>query len=105
MVEDISTDEEDAFRIDGRVSMDDLRDLFDLSDDDEPDEEAYDTVGGFVVHRIGRIPLPRTELPFRDGVRIMVEAAEPRRVAKVVASRTRDRSPADEDGAQHNGAE
>ncbi|HJP72141.1 MAG TPA: hemolysin family protein, partial [Candidatus Limnocylindria bacterium] len=51
-VEEISTDDELVFRLDGRVSMDDLRDLFDLSDDDEPDEEAYDTVGGFIVHRV-----------------------------------------------------
>ena len=89
MVEDVSDDDTLAFRLDGRVSMDDLRDLFDLSDDDEPDEDAYDTVGGFVVHRVGRIPLPGAELDFRDGVAIRVEAAEPRRVAKVVASRER----------------
>jgi putative hemolysin len=88
-VEEISTDDEVVFRLDGRVSMDDLRDLFDLSDDDEPDEEAYDTVGGFIVHRVGRIPLPGAEVAFRDGVRIVVEAAEPRRVARVVASRAR----------------
>ena len=88
-VEEISTDGELVFRLDGRVSMDDVRDLFDLSDDDEPDEEAYDTVGGFVVHRVGRIPLPGAEIPFRDDVRIRVEAAEPRRVSRVVASRPR----------------
>jgi putative hemolysin len=88
-VEEISTDGEIAFRLDGRVSMDDVRDLFDLSDEDEPDEDAYDTIGGFVVHRIGRIPLPGTETAFRDDVRIVVEAAEPRRVARVVASRPR----------------
>jgi putative hemolysin len=98
MVEDLSTDEEDIFRIDGRVSMDDLRDLFDLSDDDEPDEDAYDTVGGFVVHRVGRIPLPGAEIPFRDMVVIRVDAAEPRRVAKVVA--TRQRLPGEGDEAE-----
>ena len=100
MIEDLSSDEEIAFRIDGRVSMDDLRDLFELSDDDEPDEEAYDTVGGFVVHRVGRIPLPGAELMFRDGVRLVVEAAEPRRVAKVVASHARsqeERAATDEE--------
>jgi putative hemolysin len=89
MVEPIESDTELAFRLDGRVSMDDLRDLFDLSDDDELDEEAYDTVGGFVVHRVGRIPLPGAEIPFRDEIIVKVEAAEPRRVAKVVAARQR----------------
>ncbi|HEX5040018.1 MAG TPA: hemolysin family protein [Candidatus Limnocylindria bacterium] len=89
MVEDLSTDEELAYRLDGRVSMDDVRDLFDLSDDDEPDEDAYDTVGGFVVHRVGRIPLPGAEVQFRDEVRIMVDGAEPRRVSKVIVSRPR----------------
>ena len=75
-----------AFRLDGRVSMDDLRDLFDLPDDEEPDEGAYDTVGGLIVNRIGRIPLPGEELTFRD-VRLTVEAADSRRVAKVLAVR------------------
>jgi CBS domain containing-hemolysin-like protein len=103
-IEDISTDAEIAFRLDGRVSMDDLRDLFDLDDDDEPDEDAYDTVGGFVVHRVGRIPLPGTEIPFRDGVKIVVEAAEPRRVARVIASRPR-REDDDEAEGQNGDAE
>jgi magnesium and cobalt transporter len=103
LVEEISTDSELAFRLDGRVSMDDLRDLFDLSDDDEPDEDAYDTVGGFVVHRVGRIPLPGTEIPFREEVRIVVEAAEPRRVARVVASR--DRRPEDAEAEEAAEAE
>jgi len=89
MVEEVSTEGELAFRLDGRVSMDDLRDLFDLSDDDEPDEDAYDTVGGFIVHRVGRIPLPGAEIPFRDDITLRVETAEPRRVAKVVALRPR----------------
>ena len=101
MVEDISTDDELAFRIDGRVSMDDLRDLFDLSDDDEPDEDAYDTIGGFVVHRVGRIPLPGAELPFRDGVVLQVEAAEPRRVARVVARRTRRTDEVEQPGVEN----
>jgi CBS domain containing-hemolysin-like protein len=89
LVEPVESDDELAFRLDGRVTMDDLRDLFDLSDNDEPDEEAYDTVGGFVVHRVGRIPLPGAEIPFRDDVVLRVEASEPRRVAKVIAARPR----------------
>jgi putative hemolysin len=86
LVEALANDGEVSFRLDGRVSMDDLRDLFDLSDEEEEDEEAYDTVGGFIVHRVGRIPLPGATVKFRD-VMLTVDAAEPRRVAKVIASR------------------
>jgi CBS domain containing-hemolysin-like protein len=86
MVEQVSSDGVIAYRVDGRVAMDDLRDLFDLPDEEEEDEEAYDTVGGFIVHRVGRIPLPGAEVPFRD-VTLRVEAADPRRVNTVIASR------------------
>ena len=85
-----------AFRVDGRVSMDDLRDLFELSDTDEQDEDEYDTVGGFIVHRVGRIPLPGAVVPFRD-VTLTVETAEPRRIAKVIATRPTEPEPAAEE--------
>jgi putative hemolysin len=77
-----------AFRLDGKVSIPDLRDLFDLPDAPEEDEDEYDTVGGLIVHRVGRIPLPGAVVQFRD-VTLTVEAAEPRRVAKVIATRPR----------------
>jgi putative hemolysin len=99
LVEAVEQDGETAFRVDGRVSMDDLRDLFDLPDAEEEDEEAYDTVGGFVVHREGRIPLPGTIVPFGE-VTLTVEVAEPRRVAKVIASRPAP--PETEDGEERD---
>ena len=88
LVEQLEEDDRIAFRIDGRVSMDDLRDLFELSDTEEDDEDEYDTVGGFIVHRVGRIPLPGAVVPFRD-VTLTVETAEPRRIGKVIATRPR----------------
>jgi putative hemolysin len=88
LVEAIPSDDLLAYRVDGRVSMDDLRDLFDLSDEEEEDEEEYDTVGGFIIHRVGRIPLPGAEIPFRE-VTLRVEAADSRKVSKVIASRQR----------------
>jgi putative hemolysin len=88
LVEALEDNEQIAFRLDGRVSMDDVRDLFELSDTEESDEDEYDTVGGFIVHRVGRIPLPGAVVPFRD-VTLRVESAEPRRVAKVIATRPR----------------
>ena len=80
LVEPVETDaDRRAFRLDGRVTMDDLRDLFELSDAEEPDEEAYDTVGGLIIHRVGRIPLVGTEVDFRD-LTLRVLAADSRRV-------------------------
>ena len=86
LVEEASIEEQLAYRLDGRVAIDDLRDLFELSDNEEEDEAAYDTVGGLIVHRFGRIPLPGAEVAFR-GVTLRVEAADPRRIATVLASR------------------
>ena len=89
LVEALEEDGQLAYRLDGRVSMDDLRDLFDLSDTEEEDEDEFDTVGGFIVHRVGRIPLPGAVVSFRD-VTLRVESAEPRRIAKVIATRPRE---------------
>ncbi|PZR62263.1 MAG: hypothetical protein DLM71_07050 [Chloroflexi bacterium] len=87
LVEQVQTDDQQVvYRLDGRVSVDDLRDIFDLSDAEEPDEEAYDTVGGLIVHREGRIPLPGEEVTFRE-IQLRVEAADSRRVLKVLARR------------------
>lgn len=98
LVEPIEEDGMVAFRLDGRVSMDDLRDLFELSDAEEEDESEYDTVGGYIVHRVGRIPLPGAVVPFRD-VTLRVELAEPRRIAKVIATRPREAQSPDDEGS------
>ncbi|MGH2488704.1 MAG: hemolysin family protein, partial [Candidatus Limnocylindria bacterium] len=85
LIEPIETDgDRRAYRLDGRVTMDDLRDLFELGDAEEPDEEAYDTVGGLIIHRVGRIPLVGTEINYRE-VTLRVQAADSRRVSKVMA--------------------
>ncbi len=101
LTEELEADGQLTYRLDGRVSMDDLRDLFDMPDDEESDEEAYDTIGGFIIHREGRIPLPGAELAFHE-VQLRVEAADSRRVAKVIASRARraseDETPASAEG-------
>ena len=47
---------EDRARVDGRASVDDLLDLWDIKIPLEDDDE-YDTVGGLVYHRIGGVPV------------------------------------------------
>jgi putative hemolysin len=85
---------DDEIRIDGRVAVDELGDLFDMALELE-DEDEYDTVGGLVFHRIGRVPLPGDEIDL-DGLRLTVETTDGRRVGKVLAVRERH-----DDGGDH----
>jgi CBS domain containing-hemolysin-like protein len=98
LVEPVETEvDRRAFQLDGRVTMDDLRDLFELGDAEDPEEEAsYDTVGGLIIHRVGRIPLVGTEIEYRD-LTLRVLAADSRRVSKVLAVQPENGREAEED--------
>jgi magnesium and cobalt exporter, CNNM family len=80
--------DEHTARVDGRASVDDLLDLWDLKLQLE-DEDEYDTVGGLVYHRIGGIPQPGDEIHV-DGLRLTVETTDGRRVGKVLVAREVD---------------
>ena len=88
--------DEDRVRVDGRASIDDLLDLWDLKLQLE-DEEEYDTVGGFVYHRIGGVPVPGDEIRL-DGLRLTVETTDGRRVGKVLVVRERPVDDESSDG-------
>jgi CBS domain containing-hemolysin-like protein len=78
---------DDEVRIDGRVAVDDLAELFDTTFELE-DEAEYDTIGGLVFHRVGRVPVPGDQVEI-DGLRLTVESTDGRRVGKVLAIRER----------------
>jgi putative hemolysin len=84
--------DEDRARVDGRASIEDLLEIWDIRGPLE-DEEEYDTVGGLVYHRKGGIPEPGDEVQV-DGLRLTVESTDGRRVGKVLV--VRERSPEDE---------
>ena len=80
---------DDEIRVDGRVAVDELAELFDTSLELE-DEDEYDTIGGLVFHRIGRVPVPGDQVQI-DGLRLTVESTDGRRVSKVLVVRERPR--------------
>jgi putative hemolysin len=84
----VETLDDHSARVDGRSSVDDLLDLWDLKLQLE-DEDEYDTVGGLVYHRIGGIPQPGDEVHL-DGLRLTVETTDGRRVGKVLVVRERN---------------
>jgi len=67
--------------LDGRADIDELTDLIDPPLELEDDEE-YDTLGGFVYHRIGRVPVVGDSVTIAPFV-ISVIKVSGRRVGKV----------------------
>lgn len=84
----------DRVRVDGRASIDDLLDLWDMKLTLE-DQDEYDTVGGFVYHRIGGVPSPGDEIRL-GSLHMTVETTDGRRVGKVLV--VRERNVDDESG-------
>ncbi len=70
-------------RVDARLPIDDLNDQLEL---DLPEDEEYDTVGGFVLETLGHIP-EVGETFEAHGLKVTVEAAEKTHVVAVVVQR------------------
>jgi CBS domain containing-hemolysin-like protein len=83
MIEPLS---ENEARVDGRASVDDLMEHFDI-DLDGADSEEYDTVGGLVYHEVGRVPRVGDMVEVDRRLSLTVESIDGRRVGKVLAVR------------------
>lgn len=68
-----------VIEVDARAHIDDLNERFGYG---MPEDEDYDTLGGFVITRFGRIPLPGESLEW-DQWRFSVDAADKRRVRRL----------------------
>jgi len=62
-----------TLHVDARMRVDELNDLFDL---ELPDDEDFDTLGGFVFSRLGRIPKSGDQLLEAGLTFIVLEATE-----------------------------
>lgn len=67
-----------SVRVDGRLGVDELEDIFDV---DLPDED-WDSVGGLVFHLLGRIPAPGESVTC-GGVRLTADRVKGRRIERV----------------------
>jgi putative hemolysin len=72
-------------RVDGRASIDDLAEAFDLKWGAE-DAQEFDTVGGLVYHHVGGVPNVGDTVTV-DGLTLTVEKTDGRRVGKVLVIR------------------
>jgi CBS domain containing-hemolysin-like protein len=84
-VEVISPDE---VVLDASTSTDALRELFGV----EVESEDFDTIGGFLIHHLGRLPAVGDEVEV-DGLTLRVLSMSGRRVRRLRISRQRSREP------------
>ena len=73
---------DDVYRVDGKISIDEINELLDV---ELPDEE-WDTVGGLVLGLMGSIPDEGEEVTFQN-LRFTAEAVNGRRISKVLIAR------------------
>lgn len=77
-----------SWRLDGRVHLETLEELFDLDLDDAPSE----TVGGLVFSTLGYVPEVGDSIRL-PGLRVWVESLEDRRIRTVRVERSEDEAP------------
>jgi CBS domain containing-hemolysin-like protein len=79
VTQDITRVDERTFEIEGRVDIDDLNDELDI---ELPDDEDYETIGGFVFSTLGHVPDVGEKFDY-DNLTIEVLDAERTRVKRV----------------------
>ena len=84
--------DETTIEVDARTHIDDLNSEFELK---LPEEEDYDTIGGFVFSHLGYIPKAQESFIY-ENVRFVITAAEARRVNRIRIHKT----PTGQDQAQ-----
>lgn len=85
--QDMVRREDGSWLVDGSVSVERLKSVLDIDDDlPDEDENEYNTVGGFVMHSLGRIPVVADYFEC-VGLRFEVMDMDRTRVDKVMVSR------------------
>jgi CBS domain containing-hemolysin-like protein len=74
--------EDGGWRLDGRVPVESLDEIFDV----ELEEEAYETIGGLIFGSLGYVPQPGESLEI-GGLRFQIESIEKRRISSVSVHR------------------
>lgn len=72
-----------SWLLDGMLPVDEFKDIFKI--EQLPDEEEYETLGGFVMMYLGRIPLTDEQFEWK-GLRFEIEDMDDKRVDKILVT-------------------
>ena len=82
--EPIKQIDQNTFDVDARTYVDDLNDEFELN---LPEDEDYDTIGGFVFSHLGYIPKTGESFDYRN-LKFAITSAEARRIKRIKITKT-----------------
>ncbi len=82
--EPIKKIDQDTIEVDARIHIDDLNDQFELN---LPEDEDYDTIGGFVCSHLGYIPKAGEGFDY-EKIKFSIISAEPRRIKHIRIQKT-----------------
>ena len=82
--EPIKKVDQNTIEVDARTYVDDLNDEFELN---LPEDEDYDTIGGFVFSHLGYIPKTGESFDY-ENLKFAITAAEPRRIKRIRIQKT-----------------
>ena len=68
-----------TYEVKGFISLHDLNDALDL----DLDSEDFDSIGGFVIDKLGRLPEVNDEILLEDGTRLQVKSIEKNRIEDI----------------------
>lgn len=77
--ENIRKINEHEYLVEGSTNLDDLNDSLNLL----LESEDYDSVGGFIIEHLDRLPEPNDEIVTEQGLRMVVEKLDKNRIEKV----------------------
>jgi CBS domain containing-hemolysin-like protein len=77
--EPIKKIDQNTIEVDARTSIDDVNDEFELS---LPEDEDYETIGGFVFSRLGYIPKTNESFDY-ENLKFTIASAETRRIKRI----------------------
>ena len=89
--------EDGSWLLDGMMPIDEFKDLFQISHVPDEEENMFNTLGGFVMMRLGRIPAVADHFEW-GGLRFEVMDMDERRVDKVLVALITARSEQDDKG-------
>ena len=71
--------DQNTIEVDARTYVDDLNDQFELN---LPEDEDYDTIGGFVFSHMGCVPKPGSAFDYENLI-FTITSAEPRKIKSI----------------------